>query len=186
MFTRQGYDETSIADIAAHAGIGHGTVYRYFSSKRELLDHVFDHAVERAVSALRAVGSAGPPADYQGALDLVQTIGGRLFDLIDEEPGLVRLLTIQGGAVDPELRDRVIGLLAMTDAALSRIFDTITPPDQVHDWTQVGRLVIGLTGPGLDMALTGVTDRARRDQVLKTARTMIDRGVLVPDEDGAT
>ncbi|MGW4244934.1 TetR/AcrR family transcriptional regulator, partial [Nocardia sp. NPDC004722] len=45
VFTAQGYEATAISQVAARAGIGQGTVYRYFGSKREILDHVIDLGV---------------------------------------------------------------------------------------------------------------------------------------------
>jgi len=37
VFTRKGYGETSVPDIAREAGVAVGTIYNYFPSKRELL-----------------------------------------------------------------------------------------------------------------------------------------------------
>ncbi|CPZ63261.1 Putative transcriptional regulator%2C TetR family [Mycobacteroides abscessus] len=51
-FTENGYEQTSMADIATRAGMGQGTVYRYVESKREVLDLVFDYGVERLVDTL--------------------------------------------------------------------------------------------------------------------------------------
>ena len=38
VITRQGYDKTTIADIAAEAGVSRGTVYLYFTGKEELFE----------------------------------------------------------------------------------------------------------------------------------------------------
>lgn len=40
LFATKGYRETSIADIAKTAGISVGNVYRYFKSKKEILDEI--------------------------------------------------------------------------------------------------------------------------------------------------
>jgi AcrR family transcriptional regulator len=37
LFARDGYHETSVPDIVAAAGVGHGTFYAYFRSRREIL-----------------------------------------------------------------------------------------------------------------------------------------------------
>jgi AcrR family transcriptional regulator len=42
LFTRQGYEGTSIGDVAARAGVGVGTVYHHFSDKRALLLQLID------------------------------------------------------------------------------------------------------------------------------------------------
>jgi AcrR family transcriptional regulator len=40
LFARQGYEETTIAEIARAAGVGVGTVYLYFQNKRQILVEV--------------------------------------------------------------------------------------------------------------------------------------------------
>jgi AcrR family transcriptional regulator len=42
VFAEKGYASTRVADIAARAGVGKGTVYEYFASKEELLFAVFE------------------------------------------------------------------------------------------------------------------------------------------------
>lgn len=46
VFAELGYERASVSDVAKRAGIGQGTIYRYFDSKRELLDHVVDYGFE--------------------------------------------------------------------------------------------------------------------------------------------
>jgi AcrR family transcriptional regulator len=54
-FGRDGYDATSIRDIAADAGVTERTFYRHFPSKEALLFHDYEHRLEffRAALALR-------------------------------------------------------------------------------------------------------------------------------------
>lgn len=47
MFARKGIASATMADIAAEADLSAGAIYRYFSSKEELLRAVFDEAVFR-------------------------------------------------------------------------------------------------------------------------------------------
>jgi len=49
-----GYQAASVSAVAAHAGVGVGTVYRQFGSKSELLAAVFRSAASREVSAVEA------------------------------------------------------------------------------------------------------------------------------------
>jgi len=46
IFARQGYEATSVEDIAFEAGIGKPTVYRYFASKQVLFEAVFGKAID--------------------------------------------------------------------------------------------------------------------------------------------
>ncbi|GAA1886046.1 TetR/AcrR family transcriptional regulator [Asanoa iriomotensis] len=52
LFERDGYDETTIADIAAEAEIGTRTFFSYFASKEEVLFPESDARVRAAVEAI--------------------------------------------------------------------------------------------------------------------------------------
>src|SRR5258705_13161589 len=52
LFERNGYDETTIADIADAAEIGTRTFFSYFASKEELLFPESDARVRAAVDAI--------------------------------------------------------------------------------------------------------------------------------------
>lgn len=187
VLAEQGYHKTSMSDIARHAQIGQGTLYRYFSGKRELLDHVFDYAVQRTVDAL----DFGPetPDDYHEALKLIETVGSRLFALTDADPTLLRLITVQSSAVDAELRYRVVGLVSAIDTMLTPMFARLAPADvsDATDWAQLARMVVGMIGPGLVMSALGEKSPDRRTLFLQAAETIVDRGLLTPpplDADG--
>lgn len=54
-FGRRGYEGTTVRDIAAAAGIGHGTVFRLIGSKEELLTSILATFDEKMDAASRAV-----------------------------------------------------------------------------------------------------------------------------------
>ncbi|MBB5778698.1 MULTISPECIES: TetR/AcrR family transcriptional regulator [Nonomuraea] len=58
LFTEQGYDATTVAQIAERAGVTKSTFFRHFSDKRELLV-----AGQETLSRLLAEGIAEAPAD---------------------------------------------------------------------------------------------------------------------------
>jgi AcrR family transcriptional regulator len=58
LFTEQGYDDTTVAQIAERAGITKSTFFRYFPDKRELLA-----AGQETLSRLLSEGIAEAPAD---------------------------------------------------------------------------------------------------------------------------
>jgi len=58
LFTEQGYDATTVAEIAERAGLTRSTFFRHFSDKRELLV-----AGQETLSRLLADGIAEAPAD---------------------------------------------------------------------------------------------------------------------------
>ncbi|GAA2545457.1 mycofactocin system transcriptional regulator [Pseudonocardia hydrocarbonoxydans] len=57
MFTRRGFDTTTVDDIAAAAGIGRRTVFRYYASKNDIPWGAFDEQLDR----MRATFAALPP-----------------------------------------------------------------------------------------------------------------------------
>jgi len=57
LFTRHGFEDTTVESIAAAAGVSRRTFFRYFDSKADVLWHAFDGEVR----ALREAFAAVPP-----------------------------------------------------------------------------------------------------------------------------
>jgi AcrR family transcriptional regulator len=72
LFCNQGYDATSIHQVAALADTGVGTLYNYFSSKEEILRAVLERQFEGAEAAFAQIAEARPdPVDrLRLALDM--------------------------------------------------------------------------------------------------------------------
>jgi TetR/AcrR family transcriptional regulator, fatty acid metabolism regulator protein len=98
MFRETGYHNTSTAEIAERAGVVEGTIYRYFSTKRELLVSVVERAYEKTI------------ADFEVQLQGITGTWNRLRYLIwrhlktiEEDPQLAKLVTYEI-KVDPDYR----------------------------------------------------------------------------------
>ncbi|WP_243754167.1 TetR/AcrR family transcriptional regulator [Labedaea rhizosphaerae] len=63
LFERQGYDETTIADITAKAEVGARTFFSYFASKEELLFPESDERVQATLAAIADRGADEGPAE---------------------------------------------------------------------------------------------------------------------------
>ncbi len=115
LFAEQGYQATTVAEIAERAGLTQRTFFRYFSDKREVL---FSGSEELGRRWLEAVGAAPPEATPLAAV----TAG---FDPV-AEMFLERFefARIRTGIIDtnPELRERELiklqNLAASIKAAL--------------------------------------------------------------------
>ncbi|MCV7178674.1 TetR/AcrR family transcriptional regulator [Mycolicibacterium sphagni] len=184
VFSAHGFHRTSMSDIARQAGVGQGTLYRYFANKRDLLDHVFDHAVSQIAMALDLSDEAGPFDSPDEALGLIEIIGTRLFALTDNDSALLRFLTVECGAIDEELRHRVAGLASSVDVLLTQLFERLAGEDtETANLPLAGRLVIGVAGPALVMSLRGNRDAAQRSAFLATATAIVDHGLLASAEE---
>jgi AcrR family transcriptional regulator len=99
LFEEQGYDETTVAQIAEAAGLTKRTFFRYFADKREVLFNSANELTERWVDGIAAVSpDAGPMASVSAGLDEV----AELF--ADRHPfARMRAHII---AANPELQER--------------------------------------------------------------------------------
>lgn len=55
IFARDGFEKTKMEDISQKAGIGKGTLYEYFKSKKDLFQEVVKHAVDMYIKLLHDV-----------------------------------------------------------------------------------------------------------------------------------
>lgn len=122
-FAEKGYHATGIADIAADLGIGHGTFYRYFSNKRDIIDHVIDDLAARIVEAL---GTDNAP-DAANTLDeyrrQIERIGDALTGILLADRRVAQLLLFHAPGIDDELTRRLYGLLDTADALTAGYLD---------------------------------------------------------------
>ncbi|MFI7665244.1 TetR/AcrR family transcriptional regulator [Nocardia sp. NPDC049526] len=115
-FAEKGYHATGIADIANELGIGHGTFYRYFSNKREIIDVVIDDLAARIIEALgtdNAPDAATSLDEYRAQVD---RIGAALTRILVDDRRVAQLLLFHATGIDDELTARLYGLLDMADA----------------------------------------------------------------------
>jgi len=116
LFTEQGYDATTVAQIAERAGVTRSTFFRQFSDKREVLV-----AGQETLGRLLAAGIAGAP---QGASPLEAVAAG--LERASAEMGPVnrelgpRLKAAVAASAELQERDALksVGLAAAMTAAL--------------------------------------------------------------------
>jgi TetR/AcrR family transcriptional regulator, regulator of mycofactocin system len=66
LFVRDGFDETTLDDIATAVGVGRRTLFRYFSSKNDLVWGNFDGVLERLRAELAAADPKEPMMETLG------------------------------------------------------------------------------------------------------------------------
>lgn len=183
VFTERGYESANISDVAKHAQVGQGTVYRYFQSKRELLDHVLDHCVERLLTTVRAAATRDKPRDGAEFAAQIRTIADQLFNLVHEEPDLLKLVLVEVAAIDEELKARLLGLESTLAALMAAYLDQGVRAGWLRqnlDTVTVAHGMNALIVPGLLLALSGNASEANRSRYVDTLVTFAVRGVLAP------
>jgi AcrR family transcriptional regulator len=99
LFDEQGYDETTVAEIAESAGLTKRTFFRYFADKREVLFNGSNELTERWIGGIRAASpGASPMASVNAGLDEVAGL------FADRHP-FARMRS-QIIAANPELQER--------------------------------------------------------------------------------
>ncbi|AVH23122.1 TetR/AcrR family transcriptional regulator [Nocardia cyriacigeorgica] len=114
-FAEKGYHATGIADIAAHLGIGHGTFYRYFSNKRDIIDHVIDDLAARIIEALGTENAPDAATSLDEYREQIDRIGSALTRILIEDRRVAQLLLFHATGIDDELTERLYGLLDTAD-----------------------------------------------------------------------
>jgi AcrR family transcriptional regulator len=82
LFRTRGYEETTVDDIAAAAGVGRRTFFRYFRSKEDAVSPDHEAALARVAEIFETAHPTEPAAS------LVLRAGETVFDLYADDPAL--------------------------------------------------------------------------------------------------
>ncbi|NEA31467.1 helix-turn-helix domain-containing protein [Streptomyces sp. SID13031] len=161
LFVRQGYEETTMEEIAQHADIGSSTLYRYFLNKESIaMEPLGAPGVMAAAAARRpadedvalVVGNAVMALlEYQAALEVhtqlkeMLTENPKPFALVlewyrDEERLLEQALLKRTGAAPDDLHIAFTARVATV--ILSLIFRTPEGSDEVLDPAETARQIM--------------------------------------------
>jgi AcrR family transcriptional regulator len=142
LFERDGYEQTTVADIAAAAEIGTRTFFSYFASKEELLFPESDARLRAAVDAIAARGPDDGPAEV--LLRALKQIG----DDSDDMGSRLAALRLRLIREVPVVRGRALQLQVDTQMEIARHLAAAFP-DQLDEATAaalVGAFVGAVTG----------------------------------------
>ncbi len=150
LFERNGYEETTVADIAAAAEIGTRTFFGYFASKEELL---FPEADTRVRTTIEAIASRGPD---DGPVEVLLRALRDVGDDSDEMVSRLAALRMRLIRSVPAVRGR--GLQVQLDAQreIARQLAAAFPDrlDEVSAAALTGAFVGAITG-ALEVLLDG-------------------------------
>jgi AcrR family transcriptional regulator len=179
VFSTRGYSASGIADIAEKLGIGHGTFYRYFKNKRDILDQVVDYGVERMVAALE-LETTEAATTLDEFRDQLRHIGERLFGMLDEDPGLGSVVLLEATSIDEEMTQRVMGLLDTFGSLGAGYLRNGVKRGFLRadlDTESLGRAITALTLPGLFAAIRGEAGPAERRRYVEAMVGLVCDGI---------
>lgn len=170
LFSRQGFDGTTVKDIAAMCGVTDAALYYYYRSKREILDALWTIPQSRALSIVEP----GESMDFARLDNLVDV----MLDGAVAQDSLLRLtnrLALAGDRTANALRDQT---MAAWRQYLQGHFNTTFDRDQAGELADMlAILILGIYTDGQMEYGTNLpavfTEQAFRDRVKALARLVI-------------
>ncbi|MEZ4269355.1 MAG: TetR/AcrR family transcriptional regulator [Myxococcota bacterium] len=97
-----GFEAVRLRDVASHAKVALGTVYKRFSSKEDILVAVLDHEVERLEAWVRL-----QPIEGDDGVSRLASFFARLTEAFFRKPKLAQAALRAAAAGDPALASKV-------------------------------------------------------------------------------
>jgi AcrR family transcriptional regulator len=185
LFAEHGYDATTVAQIADHAGLTKSTFFRHFADKREVLFGGPDTLADLFSDAIRTAPSAATAVDCLAAA--FQAVAAVAFTPGRHDFAAQRRAVIAANSElqERELLKRAHLASAMAEALRARGADDMT----AHLAAEVGVLAFSTAyarwaAPGNRQSFTEIAYAALRDLQARAA-TFLDGSSLRSDVDGA-
>ncbi|MBO9521479.1 MAG: TetR family transcriptional regulator [Nocardioidaceae bacterium] len=141
LFNRQGYDGTSMADLAAELGLSKSALYHHVPGKEALLAEALDEALDELTAAVRAAGTGGSASAYERLRDVVRR---SVFVLVAHQPAVTLLLRVRGNS---ELEQDALRRRRRLDAQLAKLVKAAADEGALRDDIDpalVSRLLFGM------------------------------------------
>jgi len=139
LFSEQGYDATSIKQIAVRAGVAVGLLYHYFPSKSEVMRAVWErHSFLPELHALLLVEHSS------AAAHVLQDVAERFSAMLDRKEALFRLM-VRESQSNPEVADCLHAIVEESITALGAYLETRVRVGELrpHDGTLTARMLLG-------------------------------------------
>jgi len=141
LFNRQGYDATSMGDLAAELGFSKSAIYHHVPGKAYLLEQALNEALDGLSEAI-AAAETEPDADAYSRLR--HAVAGSVRVLVDRLPAVTLLLRLQGNS---ELEVEAMNRRRELDARLTALVREAVADGALRDDLPpdlVSRLLFGM------------------------------------------
>ncbi|MFL6109377.1 MAG: TetR/AcrR family transcriptional regulator [Marmoricola sp.] len=142
LFNRQGYDGTSMADLANELGLSKSALYHHVPSKETLLSEALDEALDELSSVVRA---ASRKQSGTTAYERLRTVVRKsVFVLVAHQPAVTLLLRVRGNS---ELEQDALRRRRLIDAQLAKLVKAAADEGALRegiDPALVSRLLFGM------------------------------------------
>ena len=169
VFARLGYSAAGTADIAAAAGIGEPTIYRYFTNKREVYLASIRRASDEILDNWERLA-----ADAPDALTALRQIGLWYFRLLQDRP---QLLMLRSRSINESPDEETVAVVRTEYLRVLRFVQSAFERAQQEGQIDAGEDVKTLAwiymavGALLDQALLlGLGDELAPEQVIRLAQ----------------
>jgi AcrR family transcriptional regulator len=138
LFRTKGYDNTTVRDIAAAAGIQAGSWFYHFKTKQDILAAIMEQGMERSLAEIEAIASQTlPPREM-----LRRLVEVHLHTLLAPDHHFIAVLLYEWRSLDEPARARLVALKDRYEAVWDR---AIAALHHSGDWampSQFDRLLI--------------------------------------------
>lgn len=181
-FAERGYHATGIADVAARLGIGHGTFYRYFQNKRDIVDHVITDLMERVIASLAADNAPEAVSSLDEYRRQSARIGDALSRIFGSDIRVARFLLLEAAGIDAQMRERILDFHGTADQLTARYLDRGVRLGYLHADLDVASTATAINGMILAAVIAAIRDprpKARERLGIAIRRVMYD-GIAAP------
>lgn len=133
LFREQGYDNTTVRDIAAAAGVQAGSWFYHFKSKQDILQAVIEQGMQTALARIEDVAARGlAPREALGAM-----VHAHLETLLSPGQDFVHVMLYEWRALDAQAQARIVGLKDRYEALWDQVIGALHASGE---WPSPGRL----------------------------------------------
>ncbi|MCI1984974.1 MAG: TetR/AcrR family transcriptional regulator [Lactobacillus sp.] len=153
LFSEQGFDRTSTADIAKRAGVSEGTVYKHFKTKAEIRDAILSSLGNLVVPAAASefVAEIAPYAATSLEAFLRLIVADRLQFALDNR-AVIRVFVQEALLQTSLVQNAAQALITQFDHGFGPIFHQLQEQGELVDWPLI-RIFRTFAGAVLSYAL---------------------------------